>query len=180
MQKIFVGPRLRRLRQEQQLTQAQMARALGISTSYVNLLENNERSVSVPVLLKLFEAFGVDWREIAEDDGATRLADLRAAIQDPLFEADRPDLAELRAALAHAPGLARAFLRVHKAYQTASEQVIAVAGAQGGEAPVLAGNPESAVHGFFRENRNHFRALESAAAAFWDGAEVPTDEIYTR
>jgi transcriptional regulator with XRE-family HTH domain len=34
----------------------------------VNLLEKNERSVSVPVLLKLFEVYGVDWRDIAEDD----------------------------------------------------------------------------------------------------------------
>ena len=48
--KKFIGPRLRRLRVENGQTQAQMARALGISTSYVNLLEKNERSVSVPVL----------------------------------------------------------------------------------------------------------------------------------
>jgi transcriptional regulator with XRE-family HTH domain len=42
------------LRQEHDQTQAQMGKALGISTSYVNLLEKNERSVSVPVMLKLF------------------------------------------------------------------------------------------------------------------------------
>jgi transcriptional regulator with XRE-family HTH domain len=64
--------------------------ALGISTSYVNLLEKNERSVSVPVLLKLFEVYGVDWRDIAEDDDTATLADLRAALQDPLFEGTAP------------------------------------------------------------------------------------------
>jgi XRE family transcriptional regulator, fatty acid utilization regulator len=67
-----------------------MAKALGISPSYVNLLENNERSVSVQVLLKLFEAYGVDWREIAEEDGSGQLADLRAALQDPIFETSAP------------------------------------------------------------------------------------------
>jgi hypothetical protein len=182
MQKTFIGPHLRRLRQEQGKTQAEMARALGISTSYVNLLENNERSVSVPVLLKLFEVFGVDWRDIAEDDDSTLLADLRAAAQDPLFEGERPDLPQLRAALVHAPGLAACFLRLHKAWQTATEQMIAVAGtgAESEQTPVLAESPESAVHAYFRRNRNHFRALESAAAAFWDGARVPTDEIYIR
>ncbi len=182
MHKTFIGPHLRRLRQEQGKTQAEMARALGISTSYVNLLENNERSVSVPVLLKLFEAFGVDWRDIAEEDASTLLADLRAAMQDPLFEGERPDLAQLRAALVHAPGLAACFLRLHKAWQTATEQMIAVAGPSTGDEPMplLAESPESAVHAFFRRNRNHFRALESAAATFWDGARVPTDEIYTR
>jgi predicted transcriptional regulator/transcriptional regulator with XRE-family HTH domain len=182
-QKTFIGPHLRRLRQEQGKTQAEMGRALGISTSYVNLLENNERSVSVPVLLKLFEIFGVDWREIAEDDSSTRLADLRAALTDPLFERDRPDLPQLRAALVHAPSLAACFLRLHKAYQSATEQVIAVAGGGGLEgrdtlSAMLAASPESDVHAFFRRHRNHFSELESAAAAFWEGARPPSDEVY--
>ena len=72
MQKTFIGPHLRRLRQERNETQGAMARTLGISASYVNLLENNERSVSVQVLLRVFEAYGVDWRDIADDDGAGR------------------------------------------------------------------------------------------------------------
>ena len=58
----------------------------------MNLLEKNERSVSVPVMLKLFEVYGVDWREIAEDDDTSVLADLRAALQDTLFDGNRPDL----------------------------------------------------------------------------------------
>ncbi len=85
MQKTFIGPHLRRLRLERGETQGAMAKALGISPSYVNLLENNERSVSVSVLLRLFEAYGVDWRDIAEEDGTSQLADLRAVMQDPLF-----------------------------------------------------------------------------------------------
>ena len=37
MQKTFIGPHLRRLRRERGETQAQMARTLGISTSWVSL-----------------------------------------------------------------------------------------------------------------------------------------------
>ena len=111
--KTFIGPRLRRLREENGHTQGQMAKALGVSTSYVNLLENNQRSVSVTVLLKLFEVYGVEWREIAEDDDTTLLADIRTALQDPVFEMEGPDLAQLRAALSHSPDLARCFLRLH-------------------------------------------------------------------
>ena len=90
--KTFIGPRLRRLRSDAKQTQAEMAKALGISTSYVNMLEKNERSVSVPVLLRLFESYGVDWRDIAdEDDGAT-LPHVRTVYQDPMFDAHRPDI----------------------------------------------------------------------------------------
>ncbi|MDR0808682.1 MAG: helix-turn-helix domain-containing protein, partial [Gemmobacter sp.] len=123
MQKTFIGPHLRRLRQERNETQSQMAKALGISASYVNLMENNERSVSVAILFRLMDTYGVDWRDIAEDDGATLLPELRAAIQDPLFTDTRPDLAQLRAALVHSPDLAQAFLRLHRAYHATSDQL---------------------------------------------------------
>jgi hypothetical protein len=174
MQKTFIGPHLRRLRLDRGETQGAMARALGISASYVNLLENNERSVSVQVLLRLFEAYGVDWRDIAEDDAAGQLADLRAAMQDPLFAAARPDLAQMRAALVHAPDLSAAFLRLHRAYQAATDQLLSLSET---EAPNLATTPEAAVHHVFRRNRNHFVELEKAAERFWP-SPVARDDIY--
>jgi XRE family transcriptional regulator, fatty acid utilization regulator len=48
-----LGGKLRRLRRERKLSQAMMAEQLGISASYLNLLEHNQRPVTVPVLLKL-------------------------------------------------------------------------------------------------------------------------------
>ncbi|REC57923.1 XRE family transcriptional regulator [Rhodosalinus sediminis] len=174
MQKTFIGPHLRRLRRERGETQAQMARTLGISTSYVNLLENNERSVSVPVLLKLMEAYGVDWRAVTEDEGATRLADLRAVLQDPIFEDARPDLSELRAALDHSPALLDSFLTLYRAFQSATEEL---GSAEPGAGARLVAPPEAAVHDVFRRHRNHFPELEEAAAAFWE-RPPPPDEIY--
>ncbi|MBF9031614.1 DUF2083 domain-containing protein [Rhodobacterales bacterium HKCCE3408] len=177
--KTFIGPRLRRLRLDQSQTQAEMGRALGISTSYVNLLEKNERSVSVPVLLKLFEVYGVDWRDIAEDAETGQLADLRAALQDPIFEADRPDLTQLRAAIAHSPDLASSFLRLHRAYRASADQILSLTAAGDGAAPDLPTSPEASVHDFFRQNRNYFHRLEQAAEAFWDGDPPANDDVYT-
>ncbi|HMO09007.1 MAG TPA: short-chain fatty acyl-CoA regulator family protein [Paracoccaceae bacterium] len=176
MRKTFIGPQLRRLRQERGETQGQMARHLGISTAYVNLLENNQRSVSVAILLRMFETYGVDWRDLTEDDATARLSDLRAALQDPIFDAARPDLHELRAAQAHAPGLIGAFLRLHRSYLAASDQLLAL-GAQGTETTIGA-SPEGAVHNFFRAHRNHFPALEDAAAAFWRSGAPAPDDLY--
>jgi XRE family transcriptional regulator, fatty acid utilization regulator len=179
MQKTFIGPRLRRLRMDRGETQSAMARSLGISPAYVNLLESNQRSVSVQVLLRLFDAYGVDWRDIADDESSTLLSDLRAAVQDPAIDGERPDLSELRAALVHCPTLAGAFLRLHRSYQTATDQLLSASesGAGGGE--IIASRPEAAVHNFFRRNRNHFRDLEEAAEAFWRGETPETDEFYS-
>lgn len=176
--KTFIGPRLRRLRIDHSETQVQMAKRLGISTSYVNLLEKNERSVSVPVLLKLFEAYGVDWRDIAEDDDTAHLADIRAVLQDPLFEGERPDLPQLRAALAHSPDLAACFLKLHRAYLATNDHLMSVASAGEGARSVLPQSSEAVVHNFFRSNRNHFEALEQAASGFWFGESVAPDDVY--
>ncbi len=179
MLKTYIGPRLRRLRIDHGETQAEMARALGISTSYVNLLEKNERSVSVPVMLKLFEVYGVDWRDIAEDDDTATLADLRAMLQDPLFEGPRPDLTQLRAAQIHSPDLVASFLKLHRAYLAATDQLLSLAGAPD-TGQILQSSPEATVHNFFRRNRNHFEALEAAADGFWRGERVSADDAYAR
>lgn len=177
--KTFVGSRLRQLRRERGHTQAEMARRLDLSATYVNLLENNQRSLSVQVLLKLSESYGVDWRDLVEDNAASTLADLRAALQDPVFEGSAPDIQELRAALDHAPRLVENFLKLHKSFRAIAERALSLgaAGAVGVDA-ILAKSPEAVVHDLFRANRNYFDTIERAAEAFRDEVRLPRDELY--
>src|SRR5260363_279272 len=56
--KLFVGPRFRRIRQQLGLSQTQLAEGLGISPSYVNLIERNQRPVTAQILLRLAEKIG--------------------------------------------------------------------------------------------------------------------------
>ncbi|MCC5962397.1 MAG: DUF2083 domain-containing protein [Rhodobacteraceae bacterium] len=179
MRKTFIGPRLRRLRQDAGETQGMMARRLNISAAYVNLLENNQRSVSVAVLLRLMEQYGVDWHDLSDEGAGAQLADLRGALQDPLFDEVRPNLQELRSAQTHAPALIDAFLRLHRSYQSATDQLLALAAQPAPGEPILSASPESAVHHFFRRQRNHFPALEQAAAALWGADGAPAaDDLY--
>src|SRR5947208_14181439 len=104
MTKTFVGPQLRQLRRERHQTQAEMAKVLGISPGYVNLLENNERSLSLRVLMALADNYGVDWRDIVSDKTSNLLAELRSVIKDPTFSVT-PDLPEMSTAIDHPPRL---------------------------------------------------------------------------
>ena len=178
--KTFLGPRLRQLRKTRNLTQADMARALGLSTSYVNLLENNQRSVSVQVLMRISEVYGLDWRDLVSDDSTNRLADLRNVLQDPVFGNSRPDLQEMRAALDHCPTLVESIIDLYDSYRLLSERVMTERDASDGEGdgPVIAATPETVVHDLFRRNRNHFAAIESAAESFYGGEAVAADEVY--
>ena len=64
--KLFVGPRFRRIRQQLGLSQTQIAEGLGISPSYINLIERNQRPVTAQILLRLAETYDLDLRDLAE------------------------------------------------------------------------------------------------------------------
>lgn len=177
--KTFVGPRLRQLRKERGETQTAMAKSLGISATYINLLENNQRSLSLQVLMRLSEVYGVDWRELIEDDSTNVLADLRNAMQDPIFGEDKPDLQELRAALDHSPRLTRSLLHLHKTYRTLSQRILTTSSKDDESSEMFRVTPEAMVHDLFRKNRNHFSLLEAAANEFRKGEDITTDEVYS-
>ena len=60
MSKHFAGARIHALRKSYGLTQVEMAKQLNLSTSYLNQLENDQRPLTVTVLMQLSEAFNVD------------------------------------------------------------------------------------------------------------------------
>src|SRR2546423_8405660 len=83
--KLFVGPRFRRIRQQLGLSQTQIAEGLGISPSYINLIERNQRPVTAQILLRLPETYDLDFRAHATPDEDPFFAQLTAIFSDPLF-----------------------------------------------------------------------------------------------
>ncbi|HLZ04304.1 MAG TPA: helix-turn-helix transcriptional regulator, partial [Bradyrhizobium sp.] len=117
--KLFVGPRFRRIRQQLGLSQTQIAEGLGISPSYINLIERNQRPVTAQILLRLAETYDLDLRDLATADEDRFFAELNEIFSDPLFrQIDLPkqelrDLAEL------CPGVTHALQRLYAAYTEA-------------------------------------------------------------
>src|SRR5215469_7862436 len=96
--KLFLGPRLKRLRRELALTQTKMAEDLGVSPSYLNHLERNQRPVTAGVLLRLAQAYDLDLRAFTGDQDTGGEADLQEVFADPLFRdlaIPRHEIAEL-------------------------------------------------------------------------------------
>jgi predicted transcriptional regulator/transcriptional regulator with XRE-family HTH domain len=177
MAKTFVGPQLRQLRRERKLTQADMAKALGISPGYVNLLENNQRSLSVRLLMALADTYQVDWRDIVHDETSNLLAELRNAIRDPMFAGGLPDLQELRAAIDHAPRLVERFLSLYDLHRTTLERIMRQ-GERGAPEGLLATSAEAVIHDFFRNHSNYFHRLEVAAEQLRAAEPCEADDNY--
>ncbi len=120
--KLFVGPRVRRLREQHGWNQGALARRLGLSLSYVSQIENNQRPVTPSVLLKLTEAFGADIAEFAEDQDKRQLAELDMAFHDRTLGTGAIAPATLSRWVEQAPELVDAFLTLHQRHGRLMEE----------------------------------------------------------
>ena len=88
----LTGTRLRERRVALALRQADLAETVGISASYLNLIEHNRRRIAEPLLARLAEALGQPMQSFQEGVGGTILEDLRAAAaRQPGAELDRSE-----------------------------------------------------------------------------------------
>jgi predicted transcriptional regulator/DNA-binding XRE family transcriptional regulator len=118
-----IGSRIRRLRSDRGLTQVELAGLLGISASYLNLIEHNQRALTVPLLFKIGNALDVDLENLAEDQESRLIADIQDALKNPIFEDIRlseDDIADLVGA---SPEAARALLKICRAHGTATDEL---------------------------------------------------------
>ncbi len=125
MAKTYMGVRLRRLREERGLTQVALARTLGISPSYLNQIEQNQRALTVPVLLKLNGAFGLDVQLFSDDEEARLILDLRIALAD---QGTRASMAEVRELASNMPGVARVIVDMQRRLRETAERADLPAG----------------------------------------------------
>src|ERR1700710_1419200 len=146
MQSAYVGGRLRQLREERKLNQAELAKALQISPSYLNQLEHNSRPLTVPVLLRISEVFGVDASFFAPQDTTRLVAELSEVLLDDDLDA-RVSGQDLSGFVATQPRIAQAVVTMHRRYRHALEQLGQLSA--DGVAPLM---PHEQVRDYFYSN----------------------------
>ncbi|RKQ71993.1 Xre family transcriptional regulator [Litorimonas taeanensis] len=165
--KLMVGPRLRRFRQTLGLTQARMAEDLGISTSYLNLMERNQRALSAKVLLRMAEIYDFDMASFTGAGDAHLIAEVYEAFRDPLFKDESISKNEAEDIVNTSPAAARSFLKLYSKHREASRR---------SDEPsknsnmIESGAMEAVelVRRFIHKQRNYFARLDSAAEALSD------------
>ena len=178
-QKIFAGPRIRRIRNAKGLTQTAMAEGLGISPSYLNLIERNQRPLTVQLLLKLASAYEVDPAEL-QGEAKGSVASLKEVFSDPLLAGELPGDQELVEIAEAAPNVSAAVIKLFRAYREQAERLTDLSEllAKEGRTTTVAGTrlPIDEVHEVFERRPNHFATLEEEAEAF-TSALSPGDDL---
>lgn len=160
---ILAGPAVRRLRRREGLTQVAMAARMGISPSYLNLIERNQRPLSARLLVTLAEQFDFDPRSLRQDEAVGGVDGLRRRLADERFAdltIDRDEIAEW---LAAAPQAALAFARLFDA--------------SGKDVAAASSDPMDLVRREIERWRNHFGDLDAAAEALADELRLTSPDI---
>jgi predicted transcriptional regulator/transcriptional regulator with XRE-family HTH domain len=161
--KLFLGGRLKRLRRDLALNQTRMAEGLGVSPSYLNHLERNQRPVTARILLRLAEVYDVDLRSFSGESDAAGEADLQEVFSDALFKGLAIPRHEVLDLAENAPGAAEAITRLYRAYAEGRRR--AALAPEPGAAAGLDLSPLSWVRDYVQERRNHFPDLDAAGEA---------------
>jgi predicted transcriptional regulator/transcriptional regulator with XRE-family HTH domain len=175
--KLYIGRRFREVREGTRLTQAAFAERLGISLSYLNQIENNQRPVSASVLVLLAEKLQVDLSSLSLNDSDKVISMLTESLADPIFASYAPSIQELKLVVQNAPGFAQALLIAHQAYRRNSEQLASL----DGQIANLAGEPTAyeEVRDFFHLVDNYVHELDTAAEALAERLNIPDSNATT-
>lgn len=165
MKKTFAGVRLRKMRSERGMSQIAMAHALGLSPSYLNQLEQNQRPLTVAVLLKIHRTFGMDVQQFSEDEEARLVSGMREALADAAEPVAMPELKEVASQM---PAIGRALIAMHRRHTDAMERLEEMAlrlGDDRSDAVMPRAMPFEVVRDFFFAHQNHFEAIDRSAEA---------------
>jgi predicted transcriptional regulator/transcriptional regulator with XRE-family HTH domain len=166
MDRPLIGRTVRRLRLEREMTQQALAARLGISASYLNLIEHGQRGITASLLIRVAETLRVDLATLSGTTERQLEAQLRETFADPLLNAEPVPEAEISALAASHPAAARAVLTLYRAWRVAREDAGGIA-LPSGRRLLL---PTEETRDFFNDHANHFPALEQAAETL--GAEL--------
>ena len=168
-QKIFAGPRIRRIRNGKGITQTAMAEGLGISPSYLNLIERNQRPLTVQLILRLASAYQVDPKEL-QGVAHSALPQLKEVFSDPLLIGELPGDQELIELAEAAPNASAGVIKLFRAYREQADRLSDLSDllAREGRATALSGArlPIDEVREIFERRPNHFAAIEEEAEEF--------------
>ncbi len=168
MAKTFVGSRVRQLRNERGHSQAALAQLLGISPSYLNQIEHDVRPLTVAVLMRISEVFGVDATFFASQDDTRLVAELREVTLDRDLDADVP-VADIADVVAAHPDVAKAMVNLHRRYRITKAQLAALSEGRfndGGDTTSVRRSiamPHDEVRDYFYERQNYLHDLDTEA-----------------
>lgn len=170
-----LGAKVRALRRREGLTQRALAAQLGISASYLNLIEHDKRPLTTGLLIALAQRFALDLAAFSADHADQLRKDLLEVFAEPEFDEFGLSNRDIEAFVDTAPQVARAVRALFDTHREVREAHAQLAGGMGDGAGLRL--PSEEVSDLIQEAGNHFPDLEAGAEGLWRRAKLRFEDL---
>jgi len=160
-----IGYKIKSKRRKLGISQANMAKKLSISPSYLNLIESGKRKVNVDLLLKLSNELGIEMSDISKKIDTNLYQNLMDVLGDNLFEDLDITNFDIKEIVNSNPLIAKALVKLGDNYKKKNLDIVSKVENISGKFIDNQKNsfPGEVVSDFIQENENYFPKLEEFA-----------------
>jgi predicted transcriptional regulator/transcriptional regulator with XRE-family HTH domain len=117
------GLRLREARKRRRITQSKLAERVGISVSYLNLIEHNKRAIGGALLNRLATELDLDIAKLSGQEDARLIQQLTELASEPIMQGQPLSEKGAEAIVSRAPEWARGIVHLHNAWRSGTDLI---------------------------------------------------------
>ena len=160
-----IGYKIKVKRKKLGITQANLAKKLIISPTYLNLMESGKRKIDLDLLLKIANELNVDVSDISKKTDTNLYQNLMDLLGDNLFENLDITNFDVKELISMNPSIAKALVKLGDNYKKKNQDIVSKVENMSGKFIDSRKNsfPGEVVSDFIQENENYFPKLEDFA-----------------
>ena len=175
-----IGPKIKAFRRQLGIQANKLSDRLGISPSYLNLIENGKRKIDGDLLLKVCEELKIELSDLTNKSELSLISNLSELLGDELFE-DLDILGpEVNDLVNTNPKIARALIKLGDNYKQKGQEIVSKVENISGK--IIDGRkasfPGEVVSDFLQENKNYFADLEQFAEEIFNRIQINNRATY--
>ncbi len=175
-----IGPKIKAFRRQLGLQANKLSEQLGISPSYLNLIESGKRKIDGDLLLKVCEELKIELSDLTNKSDLNLANNLSELLGDELFE-DLDILGpEVQDLVNTNPKIARALIKLGDNYKQKGQEIVSKVENISGK--IIDGRkasfPGEVVSDFLQENKNYFSKLEKFAEDIFNRIQINNRATY--
>ena len=175
-----IGPKIKSFRRQLGIQANKLAEQLGISASYLNLIESGKRKIDGDLLLKVCEELKIELTDLTNKSDLNLANNLSELLGDELFE-DLDILGpEVQDLVNTNPKIARALIKLGDNYKQKGQEIVSKVENISGK--IIDGRktsfPGEVVSDFLQENKNYFSKLEKFADDIFNRIQINNRATY--
>ena len=165
-----IGPKIKSFRRQLGLQANKLAEQLGISASYLNLIESGKRKIDGDLLLKVCEELKIDLSDLTNKSDLNLVNDISELLDDKLFEDLDIVGPEVKDLVNTNPKIAKALIKLGDNFKQKDHEII-------NKVENLSGKiidsrktafPGEVISDFLQEKKNYFPKLEEFANSVFE------------